>query len=65
MATNNSSAKKNGGGRKPPTYFKAGTWVCPRCKNTVDIPVKMTAPPSCSNHKGDGITVMELIGKKK
>ena len=53
-------AKAKGGGRKPPTqYFKAGTWVCPRCNNTVEIAIKMTAPPSCSNHKGDGITVME------
>lgn len=59
------SAKKSGGGRMSPTqYFKAGTWVCPRCNNSVDIPVKMTAPPSCSNHKGNGVAVMELKGKK-
>jgi ribosomal protein L37AE/L43A len=54
----------NNGGRKPPVQlYKAGIWICPRCKNTVEIFVKMTAPPSCNNHIGKGITVMELKGK--
>lgn len=61
MAT--SKSKGAAGGKTPAVYFKAGTWVCERCGNTVHIPIKMTAPPSCSNHKGDGVTVMQLKGK--
>ncbi len=54
------------GGRKPPVQlFKAGVWTCPRCNNSVEIFVKMTAPPSCNNHIGKGITVMEWKGKNQ
>jgi len=57
---------KKGGSRKAPTtppYFKAGMWCCPRCKNLVEIPIKMTAKPSCCNHIGGAIVEMERIGK--
>lgn len=58
-------AKKGGGRKTPVQLFKSGVWCCPRCGNTVEIYVKMTAPPSCRNHKGDGVTIMELKGKSK
>lgn len=64
MATAIKKTSANGG-HKPPVFYKAGVWCCPRCNNTVEIYVKMTAPPACHNHKGDGITVMELKGKKQ
>jgi len=51
--------KKKAVGAKAPTVFRAGTWVCPRCNNTVVIEVKMTAPPSCCNHKGGAFVIME------
>jgi hypothetical protein len=51
------------GGRKPPVVYEAGKWVCPRCQNTVNIEVNMTAPPSCCNHKGGAFVIMER--KKK
>lgn len=44
---------------KKPEVYRAGVWVCPRCNNSVQIFVNMTAPPSCHNHLGNGITVME------
>jgi hypothetical protein len=47
------------GGRKPPIVYESGTWVCPRCQNTVKIEVNMTAPPSCCNHKGGAFVIME------
>ena len=48
---------------KKPEVYKAGIWVCPRCSNTVEICVKMTAPPSCHNHVGQGIAIMERKAK--
>lgn len=53
------------GGRIPPTYHKAGMWRCPRCANTIEVFVKMTFPPACSNHKGQGSTIMEIVKKEK
>ena len=52
------TAKKKVGATAP-TTFKAGTWVCPRCNNSVSIEVNMTAPPSCCNHKGGAFVIME------
>lgn len=54
-----------GGSRKAPApqSFKAGMWCCPRCKNLIEILVKMTVKPSCCNHVGGTIVEMERIGK--
>lgn len=57
-ATTKPKPKKKAGA-KAPTSFRAGTWVCPRCNNSVIIEVKMTAPPSCCNHKGGAFVIME------
>lgn len=56
-------ATKKSGSRKAPTIFKAGMWCCPRCKNLIEIGVKMTAKPSCCNHIGGAIVEMERVGK--
>lgn len=55
---------KAGGGRNAsPTVrhtFDAGTWMCPRCKRTIKVLVKVTEPPVCWNHKGVHPTAMEV-----
>lgn len=45
------------------TTYKAGVWVCPKCKNSVGIFVKMSSPPACWKHIGNHIVVMERQGK--
>lgn len=50
-------------GAKAPIVYKAGMWCCPRCKNLIEICVKMTAKPSCCNHIGKATVEMERIGK--
>lgn len=39
--------------------FKAGTYICPKCKNRIGVLVNMTAPPVCWSHKNHSVVEME------
>ena len=42
-----------------PTY-KAGDYICPKCKFVVTVYISMTAPPACWNHSIGTIIQMEV-----
>lgn len=51
-------------GRKPHrTYFRAGTYRCPKCGNEIIVHVRMTALPLCINHSASsgGAVIMEEV----
>lgn len=56
---------KKAGQVKPAPLFADGIYVCPRCKQRIQIFVKLNAPPVCWNHFRQEMSIMERLENAK
>lgn len=47
----------------PAPIYRAGQYVCPKCKNRIVVLVDMSAPPMCWNHINKSFVEMERKAK--
>lgn len=47
------------GAEKSAPSYKAGKYKCPKCANTIQVFITMSAPPVCGKHP-TGAVIMEV-----